>query len=931
VDPYGCASDLSDWSDGGGAEEQGPAAAAPAAPAAWHGSNGSGSGGGADPQLRHAPPAWDARLAGPAAPAPEMFARRAAPGPGDLLPMLAAARLGPAAPWLAPDAARCYPQRTLAAGALAALQGDAAEGFVVDVSTGRLAVDPGVTTPELSPAALRALLQEFAEAGSAARALRHLSRRLCSGDSSGGEGGGGGEGAGGAPFGFPVTPCLRAFGAALGEQLAAQGAQLAALQQRLLLASRGDDGAGAAAGADAGALVAARRAASGCIERLHLLRSVADGVAAEVGGSGPQASATLLDCLYRRLAAGDPAPSGPAGEGAAGALLHLLLSSLMPLLAALGRWLYGGREGDSAGGGGGGGGAAAPGDDFFVHPLAGLPVQDPRFWSQAFALARGGGGGGGGGHSESSEGHADGGGEAREAAPAAEPAVSCPSFLAPLAEGILSAGKSLRLLRYMQQEELAAAPLQMVILEGGGAAPGGAWAGAGSVGWARPARGSGSPAREARRRSGWRGGRGAAAGGAAAAAAAAEAGPGGEAGGSEPGGVVRMSAAARLQLAVAAAAAAHGEDGEAFQLRFADAACALLRQWDAALPRAADADAAAAACGSPWQAAAGAAAPPPLLLLMPGGPGSEERGGWGGCAAGGSDGPLDGAPHERQQPNMLQALEAAGRLLRCPGSLLECGGAARQRAAAQLLLQGQEEAGADACPSAAAPLAAAVGPAPAAAAAAAPCSGPNLLAPPGAAAADDSADPPEEAAAAGDAIAPLGAWRAALQQDLAAADACLRQLVPGGGGGGGGKSAAAKAVGEVAAALGCGGWGAVAEGDDTAALADAGAARERDGGPTDWPAELWPLQRRGAGAGCGAAAAARGAAPPSWLSVPLRPQQRLAWLLTAPPRLVGPVQMLLERALLEPLQERVRCDGAAPARARWLHSRGRWPALLRGP
>jgi hypothetical protein len=919
VDPYGCPSDLSDWSEEG--ESEGAAGAADEAggraAACWANGSGTEAPGADETPLPRCGLAARAP-AGPAAPAPELFARRAVPAGGDLLPMLAAARLGPAAPWLAPGAGRCYPQRVLAAGALAALQGDVAEGFIVDAASGRLAVDAEVTTPCLSPGALRALLSEFAEAGSCARGLRHLARRLCcsGNNASGGVSSGSGGSAGAeAHFGFPVTPCLRAFGAALSEQLAAQGAQLAGLQQRLLLQVERAGGCrgGGVAGVDtdAGALAAARRAASGCIERLHLLQSVVDGVVAEIGGPAPQASASLLDCLYRRLAAGDPALSGPAGEGAAGALLHLLLSSMMPLLGALGRWLYGGREG-----GGEGGGA----EDFFVLPAVSLPVQDPRFWSQAFALARGGGGG------------AE---DAAEGAQPAEGAVCCPSFLAPLAEGILSAGKSLRLMRYMQQEELAAAPLQMIMYkeEGGGGrrGPGGKWArsgGGGAVGWARRRGGGASPSREAQSRSGWRGGRGpgACAGGASAAATSAEA-AGGRAGEGDDGSV-RMSAAVRLQLAVAAAAAAHGEDGEAFQLRFAEAACDLLRQWDRTLPpqpgpvASAAASAAARAGGSPWQGGAGAP-PPPLLLLMPGaggGCGDDPRSSEcsPACAAAGAPGgcsPRQQQQEEAGQPGMLQALEAAGRALRCPGSLLGCGGASRRSAAAELLLPGlaREEP----MPSRSGrgpPAAAQQSPVTAAAAAVMGVGAIMGLNPPASAnaagAAAAAAAQGEEASSqagggpqGGGAIPPLAAWGAALREDLAAADSALQRLVPRGGAAAG-CDAARKAVGALALAMGVQGWGGGGGGDgadaadDTAAVADASGSGHGEGaGPAEWPAELWPLR------GAGAAAGAR------WLAAPLAPQRRLAWLLSRPPRFVGPVQMLLERALLEPLQERVSGGG----------------------
>ncbi|GBF98777.1 hypothetical protein Rsub_11359 [Raphidocelis subcapitata] len=857
ADPYGAASDLSDWSadaeDGGG---DGSAArdewALRCGAARWQqqqpGQPWSVGGGGGE--AGPGSPAWLGGPAAPVAPAAELSARRAAPRPHDLLALLGASRLR-AAPWLAPDPARCHPQRTLAAAALAALQGAPAEGFVLDAATGGLAVDARVTTPSLSPGALHALLRDFAEAGSAARSLLHLSRLLSCGDAAGAPGA--------APFGFPVTPCLRAFGAALGEQLAAQGAQLAALQLR----------AGAAAGRgggdadDAGALAAARRAADGAIGRLWLLRSVVDGALAEIGGPPAQASAALLDCLYRRLASGDPAPSGPAGEGAAGALLHLLLSSLMPLLGALGRWLYGGREGEDCGGGG-------EGDegDFFVARAEQLPAQDPRFWSQAFALAAGGGGDA-----------RDGGGAG--AVGGAGCGVACPSFLAPLAGDILSAGKSLRLLRYMQQEELAAAPLQMRLPEadGGGGHDepgwfrrgGGGGSGGGGAGGSAP----GADAARRGRRRGWSE-RWAAPGGprAAGASAAAAAGGGGSPGAGAAAGPVRMSAAARLQLAVAAAAAAHGEDGEAFQLRFAEDACELLRQWDGALPR----PGGRCGCGGADGGSGGGGGsrevspPPQLLQLLPGGGGGglpQGDGGGGGGGAWERNGAAAG-PHQ-QQRGMLLAMERAGRALRCPGGPLERGGSPRGAAGALLcgepapapeVRRGRIAAATEAAPAAAAPVV--------------------LLA---AVADADGAAGPADALGLACGVETLSAWGAQLRRDMAAADLRLARLVPSGDAAGG---AAAGSLGFLRL-----GGGGDSDGDDAAAAA--GAAE----GPAEWPPGLWPLRSNAAGA-----AGAR------WLDAPLRPQRRLAWLLSAPPRYVGPIQMLLERALIEPLQDRIGAIGS---------------------
>jgi len=912
VDPYACSSDLSDW----GEDELGDAAgmadaAASASRLEAAAASASAEGQHTDPHAPHPyeaeqqqqQPRWFGAPTAPIAPAAELCAPRATPHARDLLPMLASARLT-ATPWLAPDAALCYPQRVLAAAALAALQGDPAEGFALDARSGGLRVDARVTTPLLSPRALHALLREFAEAGSAARTLLHLSRRLCSGPAAGdGSSNGGcggvaagmgssGSGTSAAPFGFPVTPCLRAFGTALAEQLAAQGSQLAALQ--LQLQQQAAAAAAAAAADDAGALATVRRVASGCIERIYLLRSIVDGAVAEIGGTPAQTSAALIDCLHRRLACGDPASSGPAGEGASGALLHLLLSSLMPLLGALGRWLYGGREGDDCGAFGGDGsgevGGSSPDDDFFVARAQQLPVQDPRFWSQAFALAGGGGEGGSSGGGGGSSGGASN---------------SCPSFLAPLAAEILSAGKSLRLLRYMQQEELAAAPLQMRILEEAGEADetddpcGLAWQRGGPVGTPTAA------ARQLlRRRRGW-GDQPTATPGSGSrrpitepealpAAEVAAAGDGASSDallGARRGSVVRMSAAARLQLAVAAAAAQHGEDGEAFQLRFTDDACDLLQQWDAALPCAQVTNGVTgAAVGVDGTRQRSASPPPPLLLLTPG---------CGGYAWGSGCGSEEAATlqqrQQQQQQDMFQALEAAGGLLRCPGSLLVTNGRAASAshpgaASIPLLIERQPEATGSQQPAASSRT-------------------PRPVPPPAAAEDDDTAVHNSSrnrslATESTDANLPsLSAWGAAMRLDMRAADASLQRLVPwqpyaGAGATPGLFSGGGKAKGQ-------GGWGlpssssAADDNDDTHQGLDtaSAAAAAGSGGPAEWPSELWPLRPRRRGTG---------AAATPWLCAPLQPQQRLGWLLDAPPRFVAPVQVLLERTLLEPLKERVR-------------------------
>ena len=785
VDPYADGSDLSDWSDAEGAGDGGGGSGSSSVVSGAGGDGGGGNAAASRLELRGsdwqsasvAVPDWLARApaTGPAAPAPELGTRRAVPAPGDLLPALAALRLA-RAPWLAPDAARCRPQRVLAAAALAALRGDVAEGFAPSADGTAITVDPSVTTPALSPGALRALLREFAAAGSAARALARTAERLSGVDA----GGGGGsttaaDDAAATPLGLPATPCLRAFGAALSEQLAALNARLAALEQRVRAAA--DDDAD-----DAGALAAAHRAAAGVIERLRLLEEAVGAALNEAGGGAAQASAALVDSLYRRLAAGDPALTGPAGEGAAGALLHLLLCALMPLVGSLGRWLYGGREGDeaaveAAGGGGDGDDAGSEaaacggdGGDFFIVRRRALPVRDPRFWSQAFALAPAAKPGGGAPASADGE----------EAAAA----VACPAFLAPLAADVLSAGKSLRLLRHMRQEQLAAAPLEARALSCGGDDSGGG-----------QQRGAPSESVGGRRqRRAWRDGGDA--GGTWAAAAPTAAAPPLELTGRAGAGGARTSAAARLQLAVAAAAARHAEDGAALQRRFADAASALLRAWDAAAPRA---EQQPEQQQQQWQDG----------VLDGKQPASA------GCGSRGANDLLGGA--RDQGPHaVLRALEGAGRQLRCPGALLEAG-----TGAAELLLGDDGSAGFDeeeqeeedmeqqqqgarcARPSGRQP-----GAARAVTAAGAPASLES-----DAITADGGGD--------GDAsgVVPLSAWGAALRRDLAAADARLLQLAP-------------------------------AECGDVDTADDA-----MPPPPGDWPAELWPLRRHRRGRRAGGASA----------------------------------------------------------------------------
>jgi hypothetical protein len=389
-----------------------------------------------------------------------------------------------------PDRAACFSEQYLAQQLLRVLQGQQAHGFLLQAEqqagAGPLAPDPRVTTPVLSPGALHALLQEFAEAGSAARQLRRLAAQLTQSRGRGwllssAAAAPQAAASGGMEFGIagvPATTCLRAFGVALHQQLDLMGQQLAELQ-----------GTGLAAAAAAGAvqqprltLLMVKQRTRPIVRRLQLLHNTVSAVLQQLGGCPADASATLLDGLQEAASAAALTASGQQGVADAAALLHLLLCSCVPLVAALSQWLWTAADGaalddeqlpalppaaaaasrqSSADAAAAQQqqqqlqGASCCCEDFFIVKRAAVAATDARFWHAAYgfsqrraACSSSGGSGG----------TADGTAAAGVVGVCAEPGgtsmVACPAFLMPLAASIMTAGKGMRLLDYMEQEEL---------------------------------------------------------------------------------------------------------------------------------------------------------------------------------------------------------------------------------------------------------------------------------------------------------------------------------------------------------------------------------------------------------------------------------------------------------------------------------------------
>lgn len=435
-------------------------------------------------------PACSQFSAGSIPPVQEFLPQLAVPNSDDLLPALTAQRLHHL-PFMHPNPPYCYQEAYVAEQALRVVQCQQSHCFMLDVESEQLLVDRRVHVPTLSPGALHRLLQEFADAGSKLRALLRLSRQLCQlvdGQGSTWE----------SVRGYPMTPCLRAFGTALSVQLHSVSEQLMQLQLQcrgstvsnskatssgqLIAADQNVShvakrGNWAALGAPEGVtLLAVRRLCNGVFARVQLLHGVCMPLVNELGGSAAQTTSALIDGLYTQLAGAKHSCSGPESSGTYGCLLHLLLCSLLPLVDSLGRWLFAGGDDE-----GPGGGDFELGGDFFISRGECVPVQDARFWSHAYVFtgtsisqqhAQSNSMANNDGNTEGNKDDAVGmlsrrtsstsealgehmgeiAGSSRGFAGVSQ--LQCPSFLAPLARDILATGKSLRLLRHMQLEGL---------------------------------------------------------------------------------------------------------------------------------------------------------------------------------------------------------------------------------------------------------------------------------------------------------------------------------------------------------------------------------------------------------------------------------------------------------------------------------------------
>jgi hypothetical protein len=324
-----------------------------------------------------------------------------------------------------------------------------------------LVPDARTTTPCLSPHALRGVLAEAAAAGTQARQLRALVLLLAAG-SGGSSSTAAAQGRG---LSWPVTPCLRALGVALQQQLDTLGMQLAALQQQLQ--ARGAAGAGACQlqqqlqqqqqRADRGQLLWVAKQARPAMRRLHLLHSCVFGVLEDLTGPPAAVSAALIDGLAAQASAAAQGRTGPQGCADASALLHLLLSACVPLVGALSQWLHAGDAAGSGQPGTGGAGVCPP--DFFIARVLDVPAIHPSFWHSAYSFLAS--------PPQQPQQQQQQQQQQRNGAAAAAAAafsnssggVQCPAFLLPLAGSIMAAGKGSRLLEHLQQEDLHASSL----------------------------------------------------------------------------------------------------------------------------------------------------------------------------------------------------------------------------------------------------------------------------------------------------------------------------------------------------------------------------------------------------------------------------------------------------------------------------------------
>jgi hypothetical protein len=301
----------------------------------------------------------------------------------------------------------------------------------------RIEVHPGVSTPHCLPGALHALLADAADAGTCARQLRALAQQLVFGDLLGDS--------------VVVTPCLRALGVALQQQLDWLGLRLADLQQQLqhepTHCSRSNSEQQGKDHRRGMALQFLMHEARPVLRRLHLLHSTVFGLVVQLGGPPAEVSARLIDGLAAAVQnASGAAATGPQGVANAAALLHLLLSSAVPLSRALAQWLWCAADGitevtseqqhqHS--------GVSVCLQDFFILRTASsdMSAVHPSFWQTAYSFSQ-------------QQPAAATAADAKQSSAAAAAELCCPAVLAPFAQSIMTAGKSMRLLDYMDQEDL---------------------------------------------------------------------------------------------------------------------------------------------------------------------------------------------------------------------------------------------------------------------------------------------------------------------------------------------------------------------------------------------------------------------------------------------------------------------------------------------
>jgi hypothetical protein len=271
-----------------------------------------------------------------------------------------------------------------------------------------------------------------------------------------------------------VTPCLRAFGVALQQQLDGLGMQLADLQQllqqeydqRASSSATGSlhDGSRLQQHGERGLLMRCIRCeARPVVQRLHLLHDAVFEILLQLDGPPAAVSAGLIDGLAAAAhAASSCDASGPQGVSGAAALLHLLLSSCVPLSRALAQWLWcaednvaepqQGQSDAVAQGPTASGdhkqqqqeqGASVCASGFFILRKAStdLSAVHPSFWHTAYGFSQ---------KSTPPGSRANAGAGTKQATAA----VCCPAVLAPFVHSIITAGKSMRLLDYMDQENL---------------------------------------------------------------------------------------------------------------------------------------------------------------------------------------------------------------------------------------------------------------------------------------------------------------------------------------------------------------------------------------------------------------------------------------------------------------------------------------------